>query len=365
MQTEKKTPDKRAIPCRFPIDGELVSFEQIKEGHINETYLVTTDKGTKYILQWINRYVFPNVDAIMNNMSSISAFLKDSGERMAMISYIDTLDGRSYYDDGCGGAWRIYRFVDNSVCLPRAETPEQFCESARGFGAFQYALRDFPAECLEETIENFHNTADRYDKFRAAVAEDACGRLEEVRREARFILEREERACRLCRQLDRGELPVRATHNDTKINNVLFDADTGKAICVIDLDTVMPGLSAYDFGDAIRFGASTAAEDEPELDRVRLDLEMFRAVTRGYLEACPSLTAGEVAALAQGAYTMTIECGMRFLTDYLMGDRYFSVDREKHNLDRCRTQLKLISDMEERWDELERIVAQEAARLSV
>ena len=352
--------DIKAIAAKFPTEGKPLEYSQIKSGHINETYLVTTDAGVKYILQWINQYVFPNVNALMNNMSAISSFLRAEGDgNMAMISYIDTLDGHNYYDDGEGGAWRIYKFVDNSVCHMRAESSEDFYQSAKAFGGFQYALRNFPADNLEETIKNFHNTVDRYEKFRAAIEADECGRLDSVRAEVDFALKREERACRLHHMREEGELPVRATHNDTKINNVLLDKDTGKAICVIDLDTVMPGLSAYDFGDAIRFGASTAAEDETELDKVHLDLNLFRAFTKGYLEACPSLVESEVNALAQGAYTMTLECGVRFLTDYLMGDKYFSIDREHHNLDRCRTQFKLIEDMESHWKEMEEIVKQE------
>ena len=352
--------DIKAIAAKFPTEGKPLEYSQIKSGHINETYLVTTDAGVKYILQWINQYVFPNVNALMNNMSAIGSFLRAEGDgNMAMISYIDTLDGHNYYDDGEGGAWRIYKFVDNSVCHMRAESSEDFYQSAKAFGGFQYALRNFPAENLEETIKNFHNTVDRYEKFRAAIEADECGRLDSVRAEVDFALKREERACRLHHMREEGELPVRATHNDTKINNVLLDKDTGKAICVIDLDTVMPGLSAYDFGDAIRFGASTAAEDETELDKVHLDLNLFRAFTKGYLEACPSLVESEVNALAQGAYTMTLECGVRFLTDYLMGDKYFSIDREHHNLDRCRTQFKLIEDMESHWNEMEEIVKQE------
>lgn len=348
----------------FPIDGEVASLSQIKSGHINETYLVTTDKGSRYILQWVNRYVFPNVEAIMQNMSAISAFLrKHSQGKMAMISYMDTLEGSTYYDDGKGGAWRLYRFVPDSICLQRAETAEDFYESARGFGGFQYALRDFPAEQLKETIEKFHDTPDRYRKFRAAIEADDCGRLGEVQGEVNFALEREERSCRLQRLRQEGRLPIRATHNDTKINNVLLDENTRKALCVIDLDTVMPGLSAHDFGDAIRFGASTAAEDETDLGKVRLNLDYFRAFTRGYLEACPSLTDTEVKVLAQGAYAMTMECGIRFLTDYLMGDKYFAIDREKHNLDRCRTQFKLAEDMERKWEEMESIVAEEYERV--
>ena len=352
-----------AVFRQFPTDGEPLRMEQIKSGHINETFLIETDTGAKYILQGINQYVFPNVAAIMHNMSAITAHLRRLGEgERAMIHYIDTRDGAAWYDDGAGGAWRIYRFVDNSVCHQYAESAEDFYESARAFGSFQYALRDFPAEQLEETIANFHNTVDRYGQFRRAVEEDACGRLASVRPEVDFVLKREERACVLQHLREQGMLPVRATHNDTKINNVLLDADTGKAICVIDLDTVMPGLSAYDFGDAIRFGASTGTEDEKDLDKVNLDLGLFRTFTRGWLESCPSLTDAEIDMLPQGAYTMTLECGLRFLADYLAGDKYFSTEREGQNLDRARTQFKLVRDMEAHWDEMRAIVEEERAR---
>ena len=355
---------KEAI-FHFPTEGKPVDCKQIKTGHINETYLITTDRGVKYILQWINRYVFPNVDAIMGNMSAISEFLRQNEQgQMAMISYIDTTDGKSYYDDGKGGCWRIYKYVD-SICLHRPESPEDFYECARAFGHFQYALNGFPVEQLQETIEGFHDTPARYRQFRAAMAADPLGRLKEVEREAAFALAREERACRLHHMRERGELPVRATHNDTKINNVLLHKQTRKALCVIDLDTVMPGLAVFDFGDAIRFGASTGAEDETDLEKVSLDLDLFRVFTRGFYEACPSLTDAETEAMPLGAYTMTLECGLRFLTDYLNGDKYFSIDREKHNLDRCRTQFKLIESMEEQWDEMAQIVKEETRLVNV
>ncbi len=348
---------------RFPIDGKPAACEEIRRGHVNATYLITTDTGARYILQDVNTYAFPRTYIIMDNVAAISRFLAaQSGEKPAMISYIDTLDGKRYYDDGRGGAWRAYRYVDNSICLDRAESDGDFYECARAFGMFQNALCDFPAEELGETIENFHNTPERYRQLREAAAENAAGRLGDVRRELEFVLEREETASRLQRMRDAGALPVRVTHNDTKINNVLFDADTRRAICVIDLDTVMPGLSVYDFGDAIRFGASTAAEDEKDLGKVGLDLHLFRVFTRGFLEACPSLTDEEIVCLPLGAYTMTIECGSRFLADYLKGDRYFSVDYPEHNLDRARTQFKLIADMEKKWDEMRRIVEEERKR---
>ena len=348
---------------RFPTDGKPVDCKQIKTGHINETYVVTTDTGAKYTLQCINSYVFPNVDAIMSNMSKLSEYLRrQENGQMAMIRYIDTRDGHSYYSDGNGGCWRMYRFVDNSLCLPMPENEADFYECARAFGRFQYALSGFPAEELEETIAGFHDTPDRFRQFREAVKEDPLGRAAEVEAEMAFVQSREERACRLHRMRQNGELPVRVTHNDTKINNVLLDKDTRKALCVIDLDTVMPGLAAYDFGDAIRFGASTAAEDETDLSKVALDLELFRVFTRGFLEACPNLTPEEVEAMPSGAYTMTLECGLRFLTDYIKGDKYFSIDREKHNLDRCRTQFRLIESMEANWEAMEQIVREEAAK---
>ena len=351
---------KEAI-FHFPTDGAPVSCEQIKSGHINETYLITTDNGTRYILQWINQYVFPNVNALMNNMAAISAYLaKREKGKMAMIRYIDTLDGHSYYDDGHGGCWRIYRFVDHSICVQRPESLEDFYECARAFGHFQYVLNEFPAEHLEETIVNFHNTVDRYRQLREALQEDSEGRAAEVQPELEYLFSREDKACRLHKMRLSGDLPVRATHNDTKINNVLLDEHTRKAICVIDLDTVMPGLSAFDFGDAIRFGASTAAEDETDLRKVSLDLELFRAFTRGFLKACPSLTEKEREVLPLGSFTMTLECGMRFLTDYLKGDKYFSIDYPQHNLDRARAQLKLAQDMESKEEAMALIVWEES-----
>lgn len=337
----------------FPTAGKPIEFKQIKSGHIHKTYLVSTDTGDIYVLQWLNRYVFPNIDAIMDNMAAIAAYLKSRPElEVPMISYMDTVEGAHYYDEGEGGCWRCYRFVDNSVCYQKAASTEDFKESARAFGRFQYALNGFDANILQETIVNFHNTVDRYRQLRDAVKEDCKGRCAEVAEELEFAFSREEKACILHRMREDGIIPVRATHNDTKINNVLFDKYTNKAICVIDLDTVMPGLSAYDFGDAIRFGASTADEDERDLSCVELDLELFRAFTEGFVEVCPSLTEKEIEVLPLGAYVMTIECGTRFLADYINGDKYFSIDRPQQNLDRARTQFKLISDMEAKWDEM-------------
>ena len=347
----------------FPTDGEPTDCREINSGHVNSTYLVTTSTGARYILQRVNTYAFPKADIIMNNGSAISRYLAErGGDAPAMISYIDTTDGERYYRDGEGGVWRAYRFVENSVCLDKADSAEDFYESAKAFGHFQNSLIGFPVQLLGESIENFHNTPERFRQLEDAVREDAAGRLSSVGEELSFARARKEIACVLQRMRDDGALPTRVTHNDTKINNVLFDADTRKAICVIDLDTVMPGLAVYDFGDAIRYGASTAAEDEKDLSKVALDLELFRAFTRGFLEACPQLTAAEIEAMPLGVYTMTLECGIRFLADYIKGDKYFSIDYPEHNLDRAHTQLRLVEDIERNWDEMHRIVLEEAAK---
>ena len=217
-------------------------------------------------------------------------------------------------------------------------------------------LRDFPIDTLNETIINFHNTPDRYRIFREALKEDKYQRASSVKKEIEFFMDREEEAGTLQRMRDAKELPVRVTHNDTKLNNVLLDASTRKALCVIDLDTVMPGLVAYDFGDAIRFGASTGAEDEKDLDKIELDLNLYKTFADGFIPACDGLTDAEIASLPLGAKIMTMENGLRFLTDYLKGDVYFSIERPEHNLDRCRTQIRLTRDMEKKWPDMEKII---------
>ena len=248
-------------------------------------------------------------------------------------------------------------FIEDTVCLQSAETPELFAASARAFGQFQRRLRDYPAHTLFETIEKFHDTEDRLRRFKAAVQADVMGRAGGVRPEIDFVLAREP-DCSVALEAQRaGKLPLRVTHNDTKLNNVLLDRRTGAAVCVIDLDTVMPGLAINDFWDSIRFGANHAPEDEKDLSKVGFDLDLFAVYTRGFLEGCAgSLTSGELEYLPWGAKLMTLECGMRFLTDYLEGDHYFAVHREGQNLDRCRTQFKLVSDMERRWGEMADVV---------
>jgi len=348
----------RILGC-FQLDSAPVSCERYGHGHINRTYLVTTAAEKRYILQRINNQVFPDVAGLMENISLVTEHIRArSSDPRGALSLVPTLDGAAYaiQEDGY---WRIYEFVEHSVCRQISGTVEDFYESAVAFGRFQHQLADFPAEKLHEVIPDFHNTPNRYRLFREVLERDPLGRAAEVQAEIAFALAREEEMATLQHLRDSGSLPIRVTHNDTKLNNVLLDEDTGKPLCVVDLDTVMPGLSLYDFGDSIRFGASTAAEDEKDLSRVNMSLEYFRMYTRGFLEACPGLTPMELRMLPMGAKTMTMECGLRFLTDYLDGDHYFSTSYAGQNLDRCRTQFKLVSDMEKKWDEMQAIVQEE------
>ncbi len=345
---------------QFKLNGAPVSCERYGCGHINETYLVVTDKGIRYILQKINRRVFTDVAGLMQNIAAVTAHIAGKADDpRGSLRLVKTLDGRDYYETEDGGCWRVYDFVEDSICLQQPESQRDFFESAVAFGGFQQQLADFPAHTLHETIPKFHNTVSRYAQLHAAIEADRVGRVANARHEIEEYLRRESEAAKLLDMLSRGELPLRVTHNDTKLNNVMLDAKTHKALCVIDLDTVMPGLMAYDFGDSIRFGASTAAEDERELDRVSVDLELMRTFTRGFVGVCRNMTDAEVQSLPLGAKLMTLECGSRFLADYLDGDRYFAVHRQDHNLDRCRTQLKLVQDMEQKWDAMLNIVNEE------
>lgn len=350
----------KLILDNFTLDADPIICERFGHGHINETYIVVTDTGNRYILQKINNHVFPDVVGLMENIVAVTEHLrKKTEDPNGVLTLVWTKDGKSYYSNPDETYWRIYEFVQNSLSLQSA-TPADFYESAVAFGNFQQLLGDFPAEKLHETIVNFHNTPDRYRKFREVLAADPCGRAKDVQAEIEFALAREEEAATLVNQLQEGKLPLRVTHNDTKLNNVMLDAKTRKPVCVIDLDTVMPGLSLYDFGDSIRFGAATAAEDEKDLSKMEMSLELFRTYTRGFLSACPGLTDQERAMMPMGAKLMTLECGVRFLTDYIDGDHYFAVHREGQNLDRCRTQFKLVADMESKWAEMAKIVEEES-----
>ena len=341
----------------FKLDSPATSCERYGCGHVNETYLVVSESGRRYILQKISTRAFHDVPALMQNIISVTQFLKEKTEDpRGVLTLVPTTDDQLFLTCEDGSYWRLYDFVEDAVCLQAPETPEDFYQSALAFGNFQQMLTDFPAETLSETIPMFHNTANRFKLFREKLAEDPMGRAASVKAEIEFALAHEAEASTLVDLQASGQLPTRVTHNDTKLNNVMLDATTKKALCVIDLDTIMPGLSLYDFGDSIRFGAATAAEDETDLSKVEMSLDLFRTYATGYLTACPGLTDLEKKMMPMGAKMMTLECGVRFLTDYLDGDHYFKVHRENHNLDRCRTQFKLVADMEKKWAEMNAVI---------
>lgn len=348
-----------AIYRQFQLDGLCVSCMRYGNGHINETYLLVTNQPRLYILQKINTYVFHNAEGLMGNVVAVTRYLRErESDPRRVLTLVPTKDGKPFLRTENGDYWRMYDFITGSICLERCETAADFYASGVAFGDFQRRLAQFPAGELVETIPHFHDTPDRYRQLRAAIAEDRAGRRSEVAREIDFYLAREEEAGALMALLRRGDLPLRVTHNDTKLNNVMLDERTREPLCVIDLDTVMPGLAANDFGDSIRFGASTAAEDERDLDKVTLSLDLYETYARGFITACGGgLTPTEIETLPLGAKLMTLECGSRFLADYLNGDVYFHVGREGQNLDRARTQMKLVADMEGKWDAMRRIVA--------
>ncbi len=348
----------------FQIQGNPIRCEAFGHGHINSTFKVTTDTGAEYVLQRINKYVFKNPIWVMNNASSVTNYLRQrvADPRMTL-HFIPNTQGKYYFKDAEGEFWRMYDFV-GGFSLDTPETDADFYQSALAFGHFQEMLSDYPADTLFEIIPNFHNTVDRYAQFKESVRIDSVDRVQEVRADIDFLLEREALGGILQKMLEAGVLPLRVTHNDTKLNNVLLDKETRKSLCVLDLDTVMPGLSLYDFGDAIRFGAATAPEDEPDTSKMKLNLHLFEVFTKGFLEAAPSLTAMEVAMLPMGALVMTLELAVRFLKDYIDGDLYFNkIAYPEHNLVRARSQMALVADMQQKWAEMNRIVATEAAQI--
>lgn len=365
MSEEKS--DLRKIAERFEVEGTLEDVVPYGNGHINDTYFVTCLTGTgktgRYILQKMNHEVFKDPDALMENVMGVTQFLQkkireNGGDaQREALNVIPVRGGGSYWKEEDGTFWRVYRFVEGADSFDAVKRPEDFYESAVAFGHFQKLLEDYPAESLHETIPNFHNTVDRLRQFKEAVAKDAVGRAAQVEDEIQFVLDREADCHVICDMLASGEIPLRVTHNDTKLNNIMLDKETGKGICVIDLDTVMPGSALYDYGDSIRFGANTGAEDEKDLSKISCDLELFALYTKGFIEGCGgALTETEIRMLPMGAKLMTLECGMRFLADYLEGDHYFKIHRPEHNLDRCRTQFALVKDMEDKWAKLQEIV---------
>lgn len=352
---------------KFDVDGEFISAIPYGSGHINDTKLVTMSEGgveKQYVLQRINHNVFKNPAQLMENYVGVTSYLRAAIEKAGgdpmreTLNVIKTKDGKNFYLSDEGNYYRLVYFVSDSISYDLVEKPEQFYDSAVAFGNFQYLLRDYPAETLYETIVNFHNTPDRIRLFEEALRADVCGRAKEVSAEIDFVLSRREFAATLENARAAGKLPLRVTHNDTKLNNILFDKNTGKSLCVVDLDTIMPGYSVNDFGDSIRFGATSALEDERDLSKVNFDISLYELYVKGFIEGTKGgLTDVEMDLLPIGAIMMTFECGTRFLTDYLAGDTYFKIHREGHNLDRARNQFKLVSDMESRLDEMRAIVA--------
>lgn len=338
----------------FQINGQPVACKAFGSGHINQTLKLQTDTGDCYILQKINQYVFRQPVQLMENACAVTEFLraKDPDPRHTL-RFIAAQDGKCYHIDENGDFWRMYKFMEG-ISLDIPESEEDFYQSALAFGNFQMLLSDFPAATLHETIPEFHNTVDRYRLLRQSIEADPCNRLKDVAPEVDFLMQHEQMACTLQHMRQEGKLPLRVTHNDTKMNNVLLDRQTRKYLCVLDLDTVMPGLSLYDFGDSIRFGAATAAEDDPS---ITMDLHLFEVYTRGFLTAATNLTEAEVQMLPLSAVVLTIETAVRFLTDHLDGDLYFKIHYPNQNLVRVRAQIRLAADMIRQLEDMQQIVS--------
>ena len=347
------------------IDKQISEIEVCDIGHINTTWFLTAEDGKKYVLQKINKSIFKQPEVVMNNIVAVTDFIREQlranggdVERGALHAWPSDM-GKAFYVDDEGEYWRLYDFITDATCYLSASSTELFSKVGYAFGHFQSQLADFDASVLGETIPNFHNTAVRYQTFLKAVEADVCGRAASVAEDIRFVTDRAEQCSYIVDRIAKGILPLRVTHNDTKLNNIMMDNTTGEGICILDLDTIMPGSVLYDFGDSIRFGASSAAEDETDLSQVYVREDMFRAYAEGFLKGLGgSLSEEEIRALPMGAYVITLETGIRFLTDYLEGDTYFRIHREGHNLDRARNQFKLVADMEAKMDALNAIVAE-------
>jgi len=358
--------DLGAIGRQFAISGDYVSGGPYGTGHINDTFAATFQQGsgpTRFILQRINHHVFKDIEGLMSNIVAVTGYLSSKiraggGDPLReTLNLVPTRDGHSFLQTEGGDFWRAYVFIEGARTYESVERIEHVYAAGRAYGNFQNLLTNFPSEALVETIPGFHHTGKRFKDFLSAVDADVANRAHAAVPEIEFVTRRGNLVTVLVDLMSEGKLRRRISHNDTKFNNVMIDDRTGEGLCVIDLDTVMPGLSLYDFGDSIRSLANTGAEDEPDLSRVDFDLDVFASYTRGYLEATrSSLDREEIERLPFAAILMTFECGMRFLEDYLRGDTYFKITRPDHNLDRSRTQFKLIEGMEE---------AQEAMALNV
>jgi Ser/Thr protein kinase RdoA (MazF antagonist) len=363
---KKPIPDLKAIASAFAVEGRWVSSCPIPSGHINDTYcseFVSAGRRTKCVNQRINHLVFREPEKLMENIERVTRFAREQilaagGDPLReTLTLVPTRDGSSFLKTPEGAYWRTFLYIDGARTYDRAENLKHVYAASRAFGAFQKMLSGLPGARLHETIPDFHHTRKRFEAFLAAVERDPANRAAAVKPEIGFALEREGDTGAVVDGLAAGRIPERVTHNDTKLNNVMIDDKTGEGVCVIDLDTVMPGSVLYDFGDSVRLGAANAAEDERDLSRVGFNARFFDRLAAGYLDASREfLTSREKQLLAFSARLMTLECGMRFLTDHLNGDVYFRIHREGHNLDRCRTQFKMVAEMERQEDEMEAVV---------
>ena len=347
----------------FKTEGAPVSVEPLLTGHINKTFIVTDDTGRRYLLQRINTNVFKRPVELMENIDKVTSFLRKKiaatggDPNRETLTLVNAREGGLYVVDSENSYWRMYDYVEDTITYQSVERPELFYNAGWSFGNFQRLLSDFPADTLHETIPNFHNTASRFNDLMTSEKLNKSGRAGEVTAELNFIKERKDVCSYILDGIKRGDFPLRVTHNDTKLNNILMDPKTGRGVCIVDLDTVMPGSVLYDFGDSIRFGASSAAEDERDLDKVYMRLDLFEAFAKGFIEGLDgSLSEAEIRGLPMGAVIITLETGIRFLADHIDGDTYFAIHREGHNLDRARTQLKLVADMEKKMPEMNAVV---------
>lgn len=346
-------PNLEAVCRHFALPGKLTLAEAFGSGHINTTYRIVTagpNREHRYILQRINSEIFTDVPALMENIARVCSHVarsKSNPEEDRQLRLVETREAKAYHEHEDGTFWRVYAFIEGAETHDLIRDPAQAYEAALAFGRFQALLTDLPPPRLHDTIPNFHNTRRRYDAFAEAVEIDACNRAIHAREEIEFARAREPLVDVLVGLQSQGSLPERITHNDTKINNVMLDSETGKAVCVIDFDTIMPGLSLYDFGDMARSATNSAPEDEPDASKVHVQLPVFEALVKGYLEyAHRFLNEVEIAHLVASARLITFEIGLRFLADYLQGDTYFKTERPAHNLDRCRSQFALVRSME-------------------
>lgn len=370
---EKNLKNQLEKICKiFQVPGNMLEYRLISSGNINNTYHVTFEadqQKKEYIVQRINTYVFKNPDNIMHNIRLITKHIRSKLTCPAemidkyVLHLLETKDGKNYYESSEHEVWRIYLYIADAVAYDNSNDPAVLKAAGTAFGLFQTQLADFDAASLYETIPNFHNTPLRLKTFFKHVQTDPCGRVGTLQEEIEYIHAMQPVVSQLNQMLERGEIPLRVTHNDTKTNNVLIRAATKEPLAVIDLDTVMPGIAMHDFGDAIRFAANVAAEDEPDISKVSLDLKLFRAFAEGFIQqTAHSLTPKEIDTMALGAVTITIELAVRFLDDYITGDKYFKLKYPEHNLVRARCQLALAKDMMQKLDQMNQIVHEIAAQ---